>query len=121
MIERPTWNWNGRNVEAVAVKAHTPMGLVAKLHDRLHELLADGEANRETFRCATNWIEVEDALEDLIPVRHRLPRRLFWHVYLPLRDSRRRLEANAVDPHGVNQLRYIERVLSNAVHQGEGV
>jgi hypothetical protein len=121
MIERLTLNRNERSIETVAIKADTPMSLVRKLHDCLRKLLEDGEANRDNFHCATRWNEVECALEELIPVRHRLPRRLLWHVHLPLKDSRGRLEANPVDRHAVNQLRYVEKVLSNAVHQGEGV
>jgi hypothetical protein len=121
MIERLTLNRHERNIEAVAIKADTPMSLVRKLHDCLCKLLAHGDANRDNFHCAIRWNEVECALEALVPVRHRLPRRLFWHVYLPLKDSRCRLEANPVDCHAVNQLRYIEKVLSNAVYQQESV
>jgi hypothetical protein len=121
MIERLPLNRGDRNLNAGAIKAVTPMDLVRKLHDCLCKLLTDGDANRDSFHCATRWNEVECALENLIPVRHRLPRRLFWHVYLPLKDSRRRLEANPADGHAVNQLRYLEKVLSNAVYHAEGV
>ena len=121
MIERIPLNRGGRSPEAVTSRAVTPMSLVRKLRDRLCKLLADGEAGRDGFHSPTRWNDVESALDDLIPVRHRLPPRLFWHVYLPLKDARRRLEANPADGHAVLQLRYIEKVLSNAVCQGEGV
>lgn len=132
MIEQLTLELNELKAEMIGIKGSqhrleqalnvmtvSPSGLVRKLHDCLRNLLAVGMANRDDFRCQTQWAELEDAIEDLIPVKRQLPGRLFWHVYLPLKDSRHRLDVNPFDNHAVHQLEYLKIVLANALDNCE--
>jgi hypothetical protein len=105
-----------RPEQTAAALPATPAELLRKLHECLRRLVDDGAADPSSFSCPKRWAELEDAVGCLIPVKRRLPGRLFWQFYLPLKDSRRRLEANSADRHAVNQLKYVEKVLTRAVN-----
>jgi hypothetical protein len=103
--------------DAMQAFADTPIRHVTNILFRLRRLIADGKANPDHFRSLTGWAEVEDCLEALSPLKRQLPGRLFWCVWLALKDSRRRLEANRLDAYAVNQLEYVTKVLANLFKQ----
>ena len=105
-----------RPEQTAAASPATPADRLRKLHECLRRLLDAGAADPNDFRCPKRWAELEDAIESLIPVKRQLRRRLFWQCYLPLKGSRRRLEANPADGHAVDQLKHVEKVLTNAIN-----
>jgi hypothetical protein len=112
------WRQLEQALEALTTRA---LGPVKNLLARLHRLIADGKADPHNFTCLTSWAEVEDLIDDLIPLKRQLPRGLFWRVYLSVKDSKHRLEADCFDRCAVNQVEYVERALAHAVQKMESV
>jgi hypothetical protein len=92
----------------------TPAARAHLLLSRLRQLLADGTKNPSEYQSATGWAEVEDLVEDLRPVKDHLRDGLFRQVMSWLKDSRQRLQQNNSDAYAINQLRSVEKTLSNA-------
>ena len=95
-------------------EANTPKTGVQNALDRLRSFLAAGKADPNSFRQVTDWMELEDLAESLRPINGQLPGELYRQVWSRLRDSRQRLEQNPREVYAVNQLEYIEKVLSKA-------
>jgi type VI protein secretion system component VasF len=95
--------------------ADTPQTQVQKALDQLREFIQRCKIDPHSFLCVTDWMELEDLVDNLRQIQSQLPSTLFRQVWSRLRDSRQRLQRNPHDEYAVNQLDYIEKVLTNAV------